>query len=51
MSAIDSDVIKAYVEADFGVAILPKIAYNSARDKALRAIAASHHNSPQIFAM
>ena len=46
ISAIDSDIIKAYVEAGFGVAILPTIAYSPARDKGLRAIAAGHLFSP-----
>lgn len=42
ISAIDSDIIKAYVEAGFGVAILPTIAYNPARDRRLRAVDANH---------
>ncbi|MGE5524006.1 MAG: LysR substrate-binding domain-containing protein [Rhodospirillaceae bacterium] len=37
MSAIDADVIKAYVALGLGVAILPTICYASDRDKDLRA--------------
>lgn len=42
ISAIDSDIIKAYVEAGFGVAILPAICCDATRDRALRAIPAGH---------
>lgn len=42
ISAIDSDIIKAYVEAGFGVAILPTVAYDAARDRGLRAVDANH---------
>ncbi|MBI4194126.1 MAG: CysB family HTH-type transcriptional regulator [Betaproteobacteria bacterium] len=40
LSAIDADVIKTYVELGLGIAILPSIAYEPARDRNLRAIGA-----------
>jgi len=40
--AIDSDVMKAYVEAGFGIAVLVRVAYSSAQDRGLRAIPATH---------
>lgn len=42
MSIIDDDIMKAYVEAGFGVAILPSMAYHPARDRSLRAISVTH---------
>ncbi|MDP2242264.1 MAG: LysR substrate-binding domain-containing protein [Burkholderiales bacterium] len=48
ISAIDSDVIKAYVEAGFGVAILPATAYSATRDKGLRSRPANHLFAPNI---
>ncbi|MGH8753057.1 MAG: CysB family HTH-type transcriptional regulator, partial [Burkholderiales bacterium] len=42
LTAIDSDVIKTYVELGLGVGILAKMAYDPERDKNLRAIDASH---------
>lgn len=42
LTAIDSDVIKHYVELGLGVGILAKMAYDPERDKSLRAIDASH---------
>jgi LysR family transcriptional regulator, cys regulon transcriptional activator len=41
-SAADADVSKAYVELGVGVAILPHITYDKARDKDLRARDARH---------
>jgi LysR family cys regulon transcriptional activator len=41
LSAIDADVIKTYVELGLGIAILPSIAYEPRRDRALRAIDAA----------
>lgn len=38
LSAVDSDVIKTYVELDLGIGILASIAFDAARDKHLRAI-------------
>ncbi len=48
LSAIDADVIKTYVELGLGVAILPSIAYEPARDRRLAAINASHLFEPTI---
>jgi LysR family cys regulon transcriptional activator len=48
LSAIDADVIKTYVELGLGVAILPSIAYEPARDRRLKAIDASHLFEPTI---
>ncbi len=42
LSATDSDVIKAYVKLGLGVAIVAQAAFDSRRDKGLRAIDASH---------
>jgi LysR family cys regulon transcriptional activator len=42
LSAQDSDVIKTYVELGLGVGILAKMAFDRQRDRALRAIDASH---------
>jgi len=42
LSATDSDVIKAYVKLGLGVAIIAKAAFDSRRDRGLRAIEASH---------
>lgn len=48
LSAIDADVIKAYVELGLGIAILPSIAYEPGRDRRLRAIDAGHLFAPTI---
>ena len=48
MSAIDTDVIKAYVEIGHGIAILPSVAFDPVRDHALRAIDASHLFEPTL---
>ena len=42
LTALDSDVIKTYVELGLGVGILAKMAFDPERDRALRAIDASH---------
>lgn len=42
LTAIDSDVIKTYVELGLGVGILANMAFDAKRDKHLRAIDASH---------
>ena len=42
LNAIDTDVIKAYVELGLGVAIVAKPAFDARRDRNLRAIDASH---------
>ena len=41
LNAIDTDVIKAYVEHGLGVAIVAKMAYDAKRDRGLRALDAS----------
>ncbi len=48
LSAIDADVIKTYVELGLGIAILPSIAYEPARDRRLAAIDASHLFEPTV---
>lgn len=42
LTAIDADVIKAYVEMGLGIGILAKMAFDPARDHGLRLIDASH---------
>ena len=42
LTALDSDVIKTYVELGLGVGILAKMAFDPERDRSLRAIDASH---------
>jgi LysR family cys regulon transcriptional activator len=42
LTALDSDVIKTYVELGLGVGILAKMAFDPKRDRGLRAIDASH---------
>ena len=42
LTALDSDVIKTYVELGLGVGILAKMAFDPKRDHTLRAIDASH---------
>ena len=42
MQAADASVIKAYVEAGLGIAMLPTAAYEPERDRGLRAIDAGH---------
>lgn len=42
LTAIDSDVIKTYVELGLGVGILASVAYSAERDPSLRALDASH---------
>lgn len=49
LSAIDTDVIKAYVELGMGIAIIAKLAFDAARDKKLRAINASHLFEPNMI--
>jgi LysR family transcriptional regulator, cys regulon transcriptional activator len=47
--AVDTDVCKAYVELDMGIAILASIAYDKARDKYLRAADADHLFEPETL--
>jgi LysR family cys regulon transcriptional activator len=42
LTALDSDVIKTYVELGLGVGILAKMAFDARRDHPLRAVDASH---------
>jgi LysR family cys regulon transcriptional activator len=42
LEAIDADVIKTYVELGMGVGIIAGLAYNPARDLALKALPAGH---------
>ena len=42
LTALDSDVIKTYVELGLGIGILAKMAFDPERDRALRAIDAGH---------
>ena len=46
LTAIDADVIKAYVEMGLGVGILAKMAFDPARDLGLRLVDASHLFEP-----
>jgi LysR family cys regulon transcriptional activator len=46
LTAIDSDVIKTYVELGLGVGILANMAFDAKRDKDLRSIDASHLFEP-----
>ena len=49
LNAIDADVIKTYVEFGLGIAIVPDMAYDRARDRHLRAIDASHLFEPNTI--
>ena len=42
LAAVDSDVIKSYVELGLGVGIIAAMAFDAARDRGLRAIDAGH---------
>ena len=42
LTALDSDVIKTYVELGLGIGILAKMAFDPKRDRSLRAIDAGH---------
>ncbi|MEK6735671.1 MAG: CysB family HTH-type transcriptional regulator, partial [Pseudomonadota bacterium] len=46
LTAIDSDVIKTYVELGLGIGILAQMAFDARRDKSLRSIDASHLFEP-----
>ncbi len=48
LTAVDADVIKAYVELGLGVGILAKMAYDPDRDSALRLIDAAHLFEPSM---
>ena len=49
LNAIDADVIKTYVEFGLGIAVLPRMAFDRKRDRALRAIDASHLFEPNTI--
>ena len=49
LSAIDTDVIKAYVEEGLGIAIVAKLAFDPSRDRKLRAIDASRLFEPNTI--
>jgi LysR family transcriptional regulator, cys regulon transcriptional activator len=49
LSAIDTDVIKAYVELGLGIAIVAELAYDRARDRSLRAMTARHLFEPNTI--
>jgi len=48
LTAIDADVIKAYVEMGLGIGILAKMAFDPARDLGLRLLDASHLFEPSM---
>ena len=48
LTAIDADVIKAYVEMGLGIGILAKMAFDPARDLGLRLVDASHLFEPSM---
>jgi len=49
LSAMDTDVIKAYVELGMGIAIIAKLAFDPARDRKLRSMDASHLFEPNVI--
>jgi len=48
LTALDSDVIKNYVELGFGIGLVAQMAFDAKQDKNLRAIDASHLFKPSI---
>jgi LysR family cys regulon transcriptional activator len=48
LTAVDADVIKRYVELGVGVGIIAKMAFDAARDTALRLIDAGHLFEPSM---
>ena len=48
LTAIDADVIKAYVELGLGIAIVPTVAYEPGRDRNLRALDARRLFDPTV---
>lgn len=49
LSALDADVVKAYVELGLGVAVLLSVAYEPERDRDLRPIDVAHLFLPTVF--
>jgi LysR family cys regulon transcriptional activator len=48
LSAIDVDIIKTYAELGLGIAIVPSVAYEPARDKKLAMRSAAHLFAPTV---
>jgi LysR family cys regulon transcriptional activator len=48
LTAIDAEVIKTYVEAGMGVAVVQAPVYQRGRDRGLRAIEAAHLFAPAV---
>lgn len=48
LTAVDSDVIKTYVELGLGVGIVARMAFDPKRDRGLRAIDADHLFAPSL---
>ena len=48
VSAADVDVIKAFVEADMGIAVLPSLAFDARIDKKLRSLSGTHLFDPAV---
>jgi LysR family cys regulon transcriptional activator len=46
LSGANVDVVKAFVEAGLGIAVLPRIAFDRARDSGLRALSVDHLFEP-----
>lgn len=51
MTAMDADVIKAYVAAGLGVSVVQAAVYDRCRDTALRAIDAAHLFAPLVIVL
>jgi LysR family transcriptional regulator, cys regulon transcriptional activator len=51
LSAMDTDVIKTYVEHGLGVGIVAQMAYDPRRDRGLRAIPAGHLFAPNVISV
>jgi len=45
-AGVDADVVKAFVEAGLGIAVLPRLAFEPKRDSELRALEVSHLFEP-----
>ncbi|MBY0269328.1 MAG: LysR family transcriptional regulator [Burkholderiales bacterium] len=47
-AGVDVDVVKAFVEAGLGIAVLPKLAFEPRRDSKLRALDVNHLFDPHV---
>ena len=47
-AGVDVDVVKAFVEAGLGIAVLPRLAFKERRDSKLRAVDVSHLFQPHV---